>query len=98
MTIYKMVSFQETKQDSLKVITDTTEISIIETAFKGASKNPGIADMADPEYKVELGNDTYFLWIREDAGTIEKINETSTTYSLSMKSAKEVYRLIMSYY
>lgn len=93
-----MESFQETKQDSIKVITDTTDISVFDSAFKRAVKNPGIADMADPHYKVELGKETYFLWITEDSGTIANINDSHTTYTLSKKSAREIYQLMMSYY
>jgi hypothetical protein len=96
INIYEMESFQETKQDSLKVIADKTDITIFNTAFKRAKKNPGIADMADPHYKVELGKETYFLWITEDSGTIENVNDTHTTYSLSKKSAKKVYQLLKS--
>jgi hypothetical protein len=96
--IYKMKSFQEKEQNSLKVITNTAEISVFSRAFKHATKNPGIADMADPNYKVELGKETYFLWIADEAGTIENVNNTNTTYSLSKKSAEEVYQLMMSYY
>ncbi|RIX59213.1 hypothetical protein D3P08_03385 [Paenibacillus nanensis] len=97
INIYEMESFQETKNDSLKEITDTTDISVIVSAFKLAVKNSGIADMADPHYKVELGTETYFLWIAENSGTIENIKDTHTTYSLSEKSAREIYQLVRSY-
>ncbi|RAP77237.1 hypothetical protein DL346_01675 [Paenibacillus montanisoli] len=98
LNVYEMESFQETNLDSLKVIPDPTDISIFNTAFKRAKKNPGIADMADPHYKVELGKETYFLWITEESGTIENVNDTHTTYSLSKESAGEVYQLMKSYY
>ncbi|AZN42628.1 hypothetical protein [Paenibacillus albus] len=94
----KMKSFKEMEQNSLKVISDTDDISVFSKAFKYAKKNAGIADMADPQYKVKLGKETYFLWITEEAGTIENVNNTNTTYSISKKSAGEVYQLIMSYY
>ena len=92
--VYEMASFEETKPDSLKIITDREEINIIHKAFKGAKKNTGAADMADPHYKVDLGGRIYFLWIREDSGTIMNVGNTRTTYGLSKRSAGKVYGII----
>lgn len=33
----------------------------------------GIADMANPEYKVEMGEEAYFLLISEQYGTIKNV-------------------------
>ncbi len=96
--IYEMDSFQQTKQGSLKIITDQNEISILKTAFNRTKKNPGIVNVADPHYKVELGKEAYFLWVTEEYGTIMNINDTNTTYSLLKKSSIDVYKLTEIYY
>ncbi|GLX68017.1 hypothetical protein [Paenibacillus glycanilyticus] len=93
--VYKMISFQETDQISVKVFRDSSDISVFSKAFKHATKNSGIADMADPQYKVEMGKETYFLWLTDEAGTIENVNNTNVTYTLSKKSAGEVYQLLL---
>ena len=50
--------------------------------------------MDDPQYKVELGEETYFLWIHEESGTIMNTKDTHTIYSLSDPSVKKVSELI----
>ncbi|WP_308634087.1 hypothetical protein [Paenibacillus silvisoli] len=92
--IYEMESFQKPKPDSLQVITYTSDIALFSSAIKGAKRNAGIADMADPQYKVDIGEEAYFLWLTEQAGTIENVKDTHTTYSLSKESAKDIFRLL----
>lgn len=50
--------------------------------------------MADPEYKIEIGEKTYFLWIDEKSGTIMHTEDTHTIYSLSNNSIKQVNELL----
>jgi len=50
--------------------------------------------MADPEYKVELGDESYFLWVSEEYGTIMNLNDTNTIYTLSKSSAKTIKELL----
>jgi hypothetical protein len=92
--INEMVSYMETKKDSLRVITDLDALNTINDAFINANQNPGIANMAHPRYKVEIGKEIYFLWIVESSGVIMNANDTHTTYSLTYASAKKVYDLL----
>lgn len=94
--VYKMKSFSEVYEKSLIVITDLQEIKSIEEAINNAEKEPGIVDMADPEYKIEIGKETYFLWISEVSGTIMNTEDTHTIYSLSEKSIKLVNEIFKS--
>ncbi len=94
ITIYQMKDFTEVKEDSKWELTDSAEIRVIRQAFKGAKKQPGIVNMAEPQYRLELDKNTYFLWIGEDSGTIMNVEDTHTIYSLSSKSAKRVYEII----
>lgn len=93
--VYKMKSFSEVNEDSIIVFTDSKDVNLLETAFNNAKKEPGVVNMVDPEYKVEIfDNDSYFLWINEEHGTIMNLKDTHTVYTLSEKSAKAIYELL----
>ena len=94
VTVYEMKSFSEVDEDSITVFTNLTDVNLLVTAFNHAKKEPGIVNMIDPEYKVELRNDSYFLWINEEHGTIMNLKDTHTIYTLSQKSAKAIYELL----
>lgn len=96
--LYEMKSFAEMKVDSLRVITDSEEIAMWHKAIKDSVKQLGIVNMADPEYRVELGEKAYFLWIGEEGGTIMDMKETHTIYSLTQKYAIAVHKAIESHY
>lgn len=92
--VYEMSSFSEMKEDSLTTYTDSDIVRKFINGFKNAKKEPGIVDMADPEYKVELGDEVYFLWTSEDHGTIMNLNDTNTIYTLSKRSAKLIHEVL----
>lgn len=96
--LYEMESFSETKIDSKVEITQLNDIDIFHAAISGASQNPGISDIIDPHYKVELGEETYFLWIYQDSGTVMNLNDTHITYKLTGESVKEITGLIKSHF
>lgn len=86
------------KNDSKKVTFKEKEaIRTIEEAIKGAEKQPGIVNMADPHFKMELGEETYFLWLNETSGTIMNANDTHTIYSLSKKSIIQLNEMLQSF-
>jgi hypothetical protein len=89
-----MESFSVIKKDSLISFTDSKVVSKIAKAFNTANKEPGIVDMADPDYKVEFGEESYFLWISEEHGTIMNLKDTHTIYTLSKSSAKTINELL----
>lgn len=92
--VYEMESFSAVKEDSLTSYTDPEVVRVFVNAFKEAKKESGVVDMPDPEYKVEFGGKSYYLWIREEQGTIMHTTETHTIYSLSQSSAKRIYELL----
>ncbi|WP_417897688.1 hypothetical protein ABN702_15515 [Bacillus haimaensis] len=94
LTIYKMVSFSEVEGNSLMEITNPEDIKTLEEAFRSAVKQDGTADMSDPEYKIDFGEDVYYLWISESSGTIMNLVDTHTTYTLSEQSAQSVFELV----
>ncbi|WP_262176656.1 hypothetical protein [Saccharococcus sp. Marseille-Q5394] len=92
--VYEMDSFSDIKKDSLTSFTDSEIVNDFVKAFNNAVKMPGIVNMAEPEYKVEFGEESYFLWINEDSGTIMNLNDTHTIYTLSKSSAKTINELL----
>lgn len=92
--VYEMESFSKVKANSFILIEAKTEIDQIRNAIASAKKQSGIVDMADPEYKIVLGKNTYYLWISKDSGTIMNLNDTYTVYSLTKFSAKRVERIL----
>lgn len=93
VNVYGMESFSEVKEDSLVTYTDKKAIKQFKKAFSGAKKQPGVVDMADPQYKVELGEKSFFLWLSQDHGTIMDLEDTNTIYTLTNKSVKNVNNL-----
>ncbi|WP_456274717.1 hypothetical protein [Bacillus sp. AK031] len=77
-----------------RIIKDTETIEMINDAIHNAEKQSGIVDMADPEYKISLGNDTYFLWMSENSGTIMNSEDTHSIYTLSENSINQVNELL----
>lgn len=94
VNVYEMESSSEVKEDSLITFTEEKVIKQFEKAFSSAKKQSGIVDVADPEYKVELDGKSYFLWLRQDGGTIMNVEDTNTVYSLQEKHAKSINDLL----
>ncbi|TWT05350.1 hypothetical protein FQV26_12975 [Planococcus sp. CPCC 101016] len=92
--VYGMESFSVVKGDSLISFTDSDAVDDFVKAFKKAQKEPGIVDMVDPEYKVEFGEESYYLWISEEQGTIMNLEDTNTIYTFSKNSAETIYGLL----
>lgn len=64
-------------------ITDTEELSKLKALFDGALKNDGIANMLQPQYRLKLGDEYYFLWVNDnEPATIMKGEDTHTTYQV----------------
>lgn len=92
--VYEMESFSVIKKDSLTSYTDSEVVSHLVKAFKKAKKEPGVVDMVDPHYKVEFGEESYYLWIHKEQGTIMNLDDTNFIYTLSQSSAKTIYELL----
>ena len=53
-----------------------------------------IVNIVDPQYKVELETEAYFLWVSENHGTIMNVKDTHTIYTIPETNASEVYKAI----
>ena len=89
-----MESFSVIKKDSLTSYTDSKVVSNFVNAFKNAKKEQGVVDMSEPDYKVEFGEESYYLWVSEEQGTIMNINVTHTSYTLSKSSGITINELL----
>ncbi|WP_456276314.1 hypothetical protein [Bacillus sp. AK128] len=76
------------------VFEDTETIEMIKEAVVQAEKQSGVVNMADPEYKVAIGDETFFLWIDGKSGTIMNIEDSHTIYNLSELSAQQMNEMI----
>ncbi|WP_226669660.1 hypothetical protein [Metabacillus litoralis] len=84
----------ESNNSETLVIEDRKTIEMIEEAVSNSEKQPGIVNMADPEFKIEIGEETYFLWVDAKSGTIMNTKDTHTIYSLSVRSSKQINDII----
>ncbi|MGD6901196.1 hypothetical protein [Bacillus infantis] len=91
--VYKMHASEGEKSIT---ISDSKSVRIFRNAFRNAKKQPGIVDMAEPDYKVAMGNKIYFLWIDEEHGTIMNIDDTHRIYALSHWSVVKIGILLSS--
>ncbi|HZG87963.1 hypothetical protein [Paenibacillus sp.] len=94
VTVYEMESFSSVDNDSLIAITDAEAIRTVRAAIGQAQKYPGIINVVDPEYKIEFGAETYYLWINENSGSLMNIKDTHTIYTLPASSAKTLQGVV----
>lgn len=94
ITIQEMISFKEAKRNSAKKISNEVEVTSIVDTFSRASQRPGIVDMADPQYKIKIGKEKFYLWFNEDgaSATIMNLKDTHTVFSMS--STEGIYQII----
>jgi len=93
--VHEMISFSKAKENALKTITDPEEIEQIEKTFHNAKKQSGIVDVTDPQYKVDLENESYYLWFNED-GTAVIMNTKDTHTIFKIDSADELEEMIQN--
>ncbi|AST90707.1 hypothetical protein [Sutcliffiella cohnii] len=94
VTVYKMISFYEVSEEQPFIFEEKDDIDTFLHAVDSAKREPGVVDMADPEYKFKIGKKYYFLWIHEKSGTIMNTSDTNTIYSLTKESAEKLFLLL----
>lgn len=75
-------------------LNETEEADIFTRTVAYSMKEPGIVNMANPQYQFSIGEESYFLWITEDSGTIMNTKDTHTIYSLTNSSVEEIYEFV----
>lgn len=92
--VYKMSDFSTTMENSHVTFDEPEVVEVFDTAINQAKLEPGIVDMAEPEYKIVLGETAYFLWINPDHATIMNMKDTHRISTLSKSSAQNIYEIL----
>lgn len=81
ITINEMLSFWEVKPGSSVTITDAGDIEVLIEGIESAKKEPGMADVMDPEFELLIGDRKFYLWFIGE-GTVMDQEDTHTIYTL----------------
>ncbi|MDN4491923.1 hypothetical protein [Ureibacillus aquaedulcis] len=94
-TAETLTTFQaDSGSEHLKLV-KTEEKEIFKRAVNTSKKEPGVVNMVSPHYQFTLGEETYFLWITEESGTIMNIKDTTPfIYSQIVRQKKSMNLLI----
>ena len=96
IVLYQMESFGQVKENTRYEVTDKQTIELFATAISRANKVSGVADVADPNFKVEFGEKEFYLWVSADHGSVMDEADTNTLYTLEQKDAEELYSFLSS--
>ncbi len=96
IVLHKMQSFGQVMENSQLEVTDEQTIELFAEAISRADKVSGIADVADPNFKVEFGEKEFYLWVGEDHGSVMDVADTDTLYNLEEQHAEQLYSFFSS--
>ncbi|MCF2943389.1 hypothetical protein [Paenibacillus tarimensis] len=100
IVINKMVKFYKSAPNSERVINDKNAVKQFTYAVRFANKQPGIVDIADPQYQFVLGERQYYLWVsdRYSKGTLMKLPDTGTIYTIDESRTSGLLDIIKKAY
>ncbi|RLJ90702.1 hypothetical protein [Planococcus citreus] len=96
IVLYQMESFGQVKENTNYEITDKQTIKLFATAISRANKVSGIADVVDPNFKVEFGEKEFYMWVSANHGSVMDEADTHTLYTLEQKDAEQLYSFLSS--
>ncbi|WP_211654881.1 hypothetical protein [Planococcus alpniumensis] len=96
LVLYQMERFGEVKENTRTEVTDAQTIELFAGAISRADKLQGIADVVDPDFELEFGGKTFYLWVAKDQGSVMDELDTHTLYTLKAKDAEALYRYLSS--
>lgn len=76
------------------ILKETDEINMFLEAVNRANEVEGIVDMSEPHYSFTIGEDSYYLWIDEESGTIMNQKDSHKIYTLTEDSHDELYKFL----
>ncbi|TFE19795.1 hypothetical protein E2980_21975 [Cohnella luojiensis] len=96
VVVYRMIDFNSEGQYSKLVFTDREAIKAFTYAVRFADKQPGIVDIAAPDYRFYLGGKGYYLWLDERyaKGTLMKPPNTGTIYTIGKSTTSKLKKII----
>ena len=93
VSVHNVNEHWEIIDDSPVALTDRETVKLFVKALSNVEQQPGVVDIAAPHYVIYLNRDQFYLWIREDGGSIMKPEDTNTLYTLEEEIAKEIYEI-----
>lgn len=96
LVLHQMERFGEVKENTRTEVTDTQAIELFADAISRADKLQGIADVIDPDFQLDFGGKTFYLWVSEDQGSVMDESDTHTLYTLKEKDAEALYSYLSS--
>lgn len=83
-------------ENSRVEVTDEQTIELFAEAISRADKVSGVADVVDPDFKVEFGEKEFYLWVSADHGSVMDEADTHTLYTMEEKHAEQFYSFFSS--
>ncbi|MGB6780339.1 MAG: hypothetical protein WBE33_16415 [Planococcus citreus] len=96
IVLHQMKSFGEVMENSRVEVTDEQTIELFAEAISRADKVSGVADVVDPDFKVEFGEKEFYLWVSADHGSVMDEADTHTLYTMEEKHAEQFYSFFSS--
>ncbi|MDW0113849.1 hypothetical protein QT711_11680 [Sporosarcina saromensis] len=81
-------------QSTIQIDLSEDDVSSFKQAVKDSIKEPGIVNMADPQFTFSLDDEKFALWITDDSGSLMKTTDTHTIYNLSDHSVAAIYQIL----
>ena len=94
--LHQMESFGQVKENSRIEVTDGQTIELFAEAVSQSDKVSGIADVADPNFKVEFGEKEFYLWLAKEHGSVMDTADTHTLYTMEGKHAEQLHSFLSS--
>lgn len=94
LTIYEMEDFNQEITESVIEIDNEELIEEIVNILNSAHKQTGSVDIRIPDYRMDLNEDSVFLWLDDNSGTVMSVEDTETIYSISSKGRRRLIEII----
>lgn len=96
LVLHQVERFGEVRESTRTEVTDAQTIELFADAISRADKLQGVADVIDPDFQVDFGGKTFYLWISEDQGSVMDESDTHALYTLKEKDAEALYSYLSS--
>lgn len=94
--VQEAIDFTKVKPDTVQTITNTSDIAIVQKLFKNAKKMNGVVDVMEPQYRIQIDNHIYFLWLDLDNNTAIIMDEKDTHTIYKISDATKIINLIIN--
>ena len=96
LILHQMERFGELRESTRTEVTDAQTIELFADAISRADKLQGVANVVDPDFQLDFGGKTFYLWVSEDQGSVMDESDTHALYTLKAKDAEALYSYLSS--